>query len=42
MIQLKAGALRCELVPELGGCVAGLWLGRRRGPEPTAVLEAPL
>ena len=27
MIQLKAGALRCELVPELGGCVAGLWLG---------------
>lgn len=26
MIELRAGALRCELVPELGGCVAGLWL----------------
>ena len=25
-IELKAGALRCELVPELGGCVAGLWM----------------
>ena len=27
MIELRAGALRCELVPELGGAVAGLWLG---------------
>lgn len=27
MIELRAGALRCELVPELGGCIAGLWLG---------------
>ena len=27
MIELRAGDLRCELVPELGGCVAGLWLG---------------
>lgn len=27
MIELRAGALRCELVPELGGAIAGLWLG---------------
>jgi aldose 1-epimerase len=27
MIELRAGRLRCELVPELGGCIAGLWLG---------------
>lgn len=27
MIELKAGRLRCELRPELGGCIAGLWLG---------------
>ncbi|HEX2547992.1 MAG TPA: aldose 1-epimerase [Ramlibacter sp.] len=26
MIELRAGALRCELLPELGGCVAGMWL----------------
>ena len=26
MIELRAAALRCELVPELGGAVAGLWL----------------
>jgi aldose 1-epimerase len=26
MIELKAGPLRCELQPELGGCIAGLWL----------------
>ena len=26
MIELRAGALRCELLPALGGCVAGLWL----------------
>ncbi|HSV84185.1 MAG TPA: aldose 1-epimerase [Ramlibacter sp.] len=25
-IELSAGTLRCELVPELGGCVAGLWM----------------
>ncbi|RYY94094.1 MAG: aldose 1-epimerase, partial [Comamonadaceae bacterium] len=25
MIELKAGRLRCEIVPELGGCIAGLW-----------------
>lgn len=27
MIELSAGALRCELLPELGGAIAGLWLG---------------
>ena len=27
MIELRSGALRCELVPDLGGCIAGLWLG---------------
>ncbi len=26
MIELQAGRLRCELVPDLGGCIAGLWL----------------
>jgi aldose 1-epimerase len=26
MIELQAGRLRCELHPELGGCIAGLWL----------------
>jgi aldose 1-epimerase len=26
MIELRAGRLRCELMPELGGCVAGFWL----------------
>ncbi len=26
MIELRAGRLRCEIVPELGGCIAGLWL----------------
>ncbi|WP_374669964.1 aldose 1-epimerase [Ramlibacter sp.] len=25
MLELVAGSLRCEVVPELGGCVAGLW-----------------
>jgi aldose 1-epimerase len=27
MIELKAGSLRCELQPALGGSIAGLWLG---------------
>lgn len=27
MIELKSGALRCEIEPALGGCIAGLWLG---------------
>lgn len=26
MIELRAGRLRCELLPELGGAIAGLWL----------------
>ena len=26
MLELRAGRLRCELMPELGGCIAGLWL----------------
>ncbi len=25
MIELRAGRLRCELHPELGGCIAGFW-----------------
>lgn len=27
MIRLQAGELACEIVPGLGGCIAGLWLG---------------
>ena len=27
MIELKSDALRCEIEPALGGCIAGLWLG---------------
>jgi aldose 1-epimerase len=27
MFQLQAGALVCEIEPQLGGCIAGLWLG---------------
>ncbi|HET8748891.1 MAG TPA: aldose 1-epimerase [Ramlibacter sp.] len=26
MLELRAGRLRCEVMPELGGCIAGLWL----------------
>ena len=26
-IELASGALRAAIVPDLGGCVAGLWLG---------------
>lgn len=26
-VQLTSGALRCDIKPELGGCIAGLWLG---------------
>ena len=26
-VELKAGDMRCELRPDLGGCVAGLWVG---------------
>jgi aldose 1-epimerase len=27
MIQIASGALRCEIEPRLGGCIAGLWHG---------------
>ncbi len=27
MIELKAGALRCEIEPRLGGCISGFWMG---------------
>jgi aldose 1-epimerase len=27
MLQLRSGALVCEIEPRLGGCIAGLWLG---------------
>jgi aldose 1-epimerase len=27
MVQLKAGSMVCEIEPQLGGCIAGLWLG---------------
>jgi aldose 1-epimerase len=27
MLQLQAGPMVCELQPQLGGCIAGLWLG---------------
>jgi aldose 1-epimerase len=27
MVQLQAGTLACEIEPQLGGCIAGLWLG---------------
>lgn len=27
MVELRAGRLRCELQPGLGGCIAGLWCG---------------
>lgn len=32
---LTAGSMRCEIVPELGACIAGLWLGD------TPVLRSP-
>lgn len=27
MVALQAGALRCEIAPQLGGCISGFWLG---------------
>lgn len=27
MIRLQAGEMACDIVPPLGGCIAGLWLG---------------
>lgn len=35
MVELRSGPLVCALVPELGGCISGLWLGR------VAVLREP-
>ena len=29
-ISLLSGALRCELRPDLGGCIAGLWWGEHQ------------
>jgi len=26
-ITLSSASLRCEIKPDLGGCIAGLWLG---------------
>jgi aldose 1-epimerase len=30
LVSLQCGALRCELRPDLGGCVAGLWWGTQQ------------
>ena len=38
-ISLLSGALRCELVPALGGCVAGLWLGEQEVLRSTPATE---
>jgi aldose 1-epimerase len=27
MVRLQSGELSCEIAPQLGGCIAGLWLG---------------
>lgn len=35
-ISLSSGALRCELRPDLGGCVAGLWFGEQQVLRSTA------
>jgi len=35
MVEIKAGGMRCELMPGYGGCVAGLWL------DGVAVLRSP-
>ncbi len=29
-LSLTSGALRCELLPEMGGCIAGLWWGQQQ------------
>ncbi len=34
IVQLRSGALRCDLKPELGGCIAGLWLSDAQGEVP--------
>jgi aldose 1-epimerase len=38
-ISLLSGALRCELLPALGGCVAGLWFGEQQVLRSTPVAE---
>lgn len=38
-ITLQSGALRCELRPDLGGCVAGLWRGAQQVLRSTAAAE---
>ncbi len=41
-ISLLSGALRCELQPALGGCVAGLWFGQQEvlRSTPAATLQS--
>jgi aldose 1-epimerase len=39
MLELKSGALRCEVEPALGGCIAGLWLGTHPVLRSTPVAE---
>jgi aldose 1-epimerase len=38
-IYLLSGALRCELNPALGGCVAGLWFGEQQVLRSTPAVE---
>ena len=38
-ISLVSGALRCELNPSLGGCVAGLWFGEQQVLRSTPAAE---
>jgi aldose 1-epimerase len=38
-ISLASGALRCELAPALGGCIAGLWLGGQQVLRSTPAAE---
>lgn len=38
-ISLLSGALRCELLPSMGGCVAGLWFGEQQVLRSTPAAE---
>ena len=38
-ISLQAGAMRCEIHPALGGCVAGLWFANRQVLRSTPAIE---
>ena len=44
LIHLNAGTLRCDISPELGGSLMGLWLGEtpvlRAAPHPTSARES--